>query len=128
MQDLNDLYYYARVVEHGGFSTAGRALGIPKSKLSRRIALLEEQLGVRLLQRSTRRFAVTEIGQLYYERCKAMLVEAEAAQEAIAATHAEPCGSVRMSCPVALLQAQVGAMLAEMIRMLCKESSGSAIR
>ena len=41
MQDLNDLYYYVRVVEHGGFAAAGRALGLPKSKLSRRIALLE---------------------------------------------------------------------------------------
>lgn len=115
MQDLNDLYYYARVVEHGGFSAAGRALGIPKSKLSRRIASLEERLGVRLLQRSTRRFAVTEIGQLYYERCKAMLVEAEAAQEAVAAVHVEPCGSVRMTCPVALLHAHVGAMVADFL-------------
>ncbi len=48
MQDLNDLYYYVQVIEHGGFAPAGRALGIPKSKLSRRIALLEERLGVRL--------------------------------------------------------------------------------
>ena len=59
MQDLNDLYYFAEVVDHGGFAPAGRAIGIPKSKLSRRIALLEERLGVRLIQRSTRRFAVT---------------------------------------------------------------------
>jgi DNA-binding transcriptional LysR family regulator len=115
MQDLNDLYYYARVVEQGGFSAAGRVLGIPKSKLSRRIALLEQRLGVRLLQRSTRRFAITEIGQVYYERCKAMLVEAEAAEDVIAVTHAEPCGSVRMSCPVALLHAHVGAMLADFL-------------
>ena len=54
--DLNDLFYFAMVVEHGGFSQAGRALAMPKSKLSRRIALLEERLGVRLIQRSTRRF------------------------------------------------------------------------
>jgi len=66
------------VVEHGGFSQAGRALAMPKSKLSRRIALLEERLGVRLIQRSTRRFSVTEVGQDYYRHCKAMLVEAEA--------------------------------------------------
>jgi DNA-binding transcriptional LysR family regulator len=51
MQDLNDLYYFARVVEHGGFAPAGRALGVPKSTLSRRIALLEEKLKSRLLQR-----------------------------------------------------------------------------
>ncbi|HEV7138639.1 MAG TPA: LysR family transcriptional regulator, partial [Steroidobacteraceae bacterium] len=52
MQDLNDLYYFAQVVEHQGFAPAGRALGVPKSKLSRRIAVLEQRLGVRLLQRS----------------------------------------------------------------------------
>ncbi|MGV2480064.1 UNVERIFIED_CONTAM: LysR family transcriptional regulator, partial [Salmonella enterica subsp. enterica serovar Weltevreden] len=66
MQDLNDLSFYAQVVDHGGFAPAGRALGQPKSKLSRRIALLEDRLGVRLIQRSSRRFSVTEIGQTYY--------------------------------------------------------------
>jgi DNA-binding transcriptional LysR family regulator len=81
--DLNDLYFFAQVVDHKGFAAAGRALGLPKSKLSRRIALLEERLGVRLIQRSTRRFAVTDVGADYYRHCKAMLVEAEAAQEAI---------------------------------------------
>ena len=79
MHDLSDLYYFAQVVDQGGFAPAGRALGEPKSKLSRRIALLEERLGVRLIQRSTRHFLVTEIGQNYYSHCKAMLVEAEAA-------------------------------------------------
>ena len=113
MQDLNGLYYYVRVVDHGGFAPAGRALGVPKSKLSRRIALLEQRLGVRLIQRSTRRFSVTEIGQNYYAHCKAMVVEAEAAQEAIDLTRAEPCGIVRITCPVALLDARVGAMLAQ---------------
>ncbi|ADJ28525.1 LysR family transcriptional regulator [Nitrosococcus watsonii] len=112
MQDLNDLYYFVQVVDHGGFAPAGRALGEPKSKLSRRIGKLEERLGVQLLQRSTRHFSVTEIGQTYYAHCKAMLVEADAAQEAIELTRAEPCGIVRMSCPVALLEARVGTMLA----------------
>lgn len=111
MQDLNDLYYYVQVIDHGGFAPAGRALGMPKSKLSRRIALLEERLGVRLIQRSTRRFSVTELGQAYYARCKAMLVEAEAAQTVIEATHSEPCGTVHLSCPIALLHAHIGAML-----------------
>ncbi len=112
MKDLNDLYYYVQVVDHGGFAPAGRALGMPKSKLSRRIAQLEERLGTRLIQRSTRRFAVTEIGQTYYGHCKAMLVEADAADEAIALTHAEPRGIVRMTCPVALLDARIADMLA----------------
>lgn len=115
MQDLNDLYYFARVVENGGFAAAGRALGVPKSKLSRRIALLEEGLGARLLNRSTRHFSVTELGRTFYEHCRAMLVEAEAAREAIEATRAEPSGTVRLSCPIALLHAHVGRMLAEFL-------------
>lgn len=113
MQDLNDLYYFVQAVDHGGFAPAGRALGVPKSKLSRRIALLEERLGVRLIQRSTRRFAVTQIGQSYYDHCKAMLVEAEAAQEIIDASRAEPRGVVRITCPVALLHVHVGSMLGD---------------
>lgn len=112
-QDLNDLYYYVQVVDHGGFAQAGRALGIPKSKLSRRIALLEERLSVRLIQRSTRSFVVTDLGRAYYARCRAMLVEADAAQMVIESTQAEPCGTVRLSCPIALLHAHVGSMLVD---------------
>ena len=111
MQDLNDLYYFVHVVEQGGFAPAGRVLGESKSKLSRRLAKLEKRLGVQLVQRSTRHFSVTEIGQTYYVHCKAMLVEAEAAQEAIELTRAEPCGIVRIACPVTLLSAAVGTML-----------------
>lgn len=112
MHDLNDLYYFVQVVDHGGFAPAGRALGEPKSKLSRRIALLEERLGLRLIQRSTRHFSVTEIGQNYYAHCKAMLVEADAAQAAVEQTRSEPSGIVRLTCPVALLHARVSVMLA----------------
>src|SRR6478609_4078227 len=112
MQDLNDLYYFVQVVDRGGFAAAGRALGMQKSKLSRRIALLEERLGVRLIQRSTRRFSVTEIGQDYYAHCKAMLVEADAAEASVEQTRSEPSGIVRLSCPVALLHARVSVMLA----------------
>lgn len=115
MQDLNDLYYFVQVVDHGGFAAAGRALGEPKSTLSRRIAGLESRLGVRLLQRSTRRVVATEIGQIFYGHCKAMLVHADAAQEAVDSSRSEPCGTVRLSCPVALLDARVGAMLAEFL-------------
>lgn len=111
MEDLNDLYYFAQVVEHGGFAPAGRALDMPKSKLSRRIANLEERLGVRLIQRSTRHFSVTEIGQAYYRQCVAMVVEAEGASEVIERNRSEPQGVVRISCPTALLDFWVGQML-----------------
>ncbi|WP_191059369.1 LysR substrate-binding domain-containing protein [Geminicoccus harenae] len=112
MRDLNDLYYFAAVVDHGGFSAAGRALGIQKSRLSRRVLLLEERLGVRLLNRSSRRFSVTEIGRDFYERCVAMIVEAEAAEQIAAEIQVEPRGLVRMSCPTGLLSFQFGELLA----------------
>ena len=84
MQDLNDLYYFAAVVDHGGFAAAERALGIPKSRLSRRVAELEVQLGVRLLQRTTRRLALTEVGEAYLRHCQAMRESAEAAADLVA--------------------------------------------
>lgn len=113
MQDLNDLYYFVQIVDHGGFAPAGRALGVPKSKLSRRIAMLEERLGARLIQRSTRHFVVTDVGRDYYERCKAMLVEADAAQEVIETNRAAPRGVIRVTCPVAMLHVHIGRMLAD---------------
>jgi DNA-binding transcriptional LysR family regulator len=112
MQDLNDFVWFVKVVEYGGFAAAGRALDQPKSKLSRRIAQLEERLGVRLIQRTTRQFTVTEVGHTFYQHCKAMLIEAEAAEEAVAALQAEPRGVVRITCPVTLLHVHVGPMLA----------------
>jgi len=115
LPDLNDLYYFAQVVEHGGFAPAGRALGLPKSKLSRRIAMLEERLGAQLILRSTRSFAVTEFGRTYYTHCRAMLTEAEAAEESIVAAHAEPRGVVRATCPVALLATRIGQMIADFL-------------
>lgn len=112
MKDLNDLYYFAAVVDHGGFSAAGRALGIQKSLLSRRVLALEERLGIRLLNRSSRRFSVTEVGREFYDRCIAMLVEAEAAEQVAAQVQGEPRGVVRMSCPTALLSFQFGELIA----------------
>lgn len=115
MQDLNDLYYFVKVVEAGGFAPAERAIGVAKSKLSRRIANLEERLGVRLIHRSTRRFTVTDIGQRYYEHCRAMLVQADAAQEAVEQVRGEPCGTIRVTCPVGLLNFHVGEMVGEFL-------------
>ena len=111
MQDLNDLHYFAMVVEHGGFAAAERALGIPKSRLSRRISQLENDMGVRLLQRSTRRFAVTDVGMSVYRHTQAMLAEAQAAREVVDRLSAEPRGVVRVSVPVSLAQQQLARLL-----------------
>jgi DNA-binding transcriptional LysR family regulator len=102
--DLNDLAYFAEVVTHGGFAAAGRALREPKSKLSRRIAGLEERLGLRLIERSSRRFRVTDTGQAFYERCRAMLAEAEQAEALVVQAQAEPHGRVRFSCPTGMIE------------------------
>jgi DNA-binding transcriptional LysR family regulator len=111
VQDLNDLRFFAEVVEQNGFAAAARKLGMPRSRLSRRLGLLEERLGVRLIQRSTRRFAVTEIGREYYRHCVAMMVEAEAAQDTIDRIRSEPQGVVRVSCPSSLIYFEVGEMI-----------------
>lgn len=115
MENLNDLYFFVQAVEHGGFAPAGRALGVPKSKLSRRVALLEKRLGVRLIHRSTRRFVLTDVGRRYFTHCQAMLVEADAAQEVIDSLTAEPAGVIRLTCPIGLLNFHIGEMLARFL-------------
>ncbi|MFT3896131.1 MAG: LysR family transcriptional regulator [Thermomonas sp.] len=115
MNDLNDLYYFAAVVDHGGFAAAERALGIPKSRLSRRISALESELGVRLLQRSTRRFAVTDVGTSVHRHAQSMLAEAQAAREAVDRLSAEPRGVVRASVPVGMAQEQIPRILPEFL-------------
>ncbi|WP_194789870.1 LysR substrate-binding domain-containing protein [Pseudomonas sp. UFMG81] len=112
MFDLNDLYLYAKVVEHGGFAPAGRILDLPKSRLSRRVARLEERLGVRLIQRSTRQFQVTEVGLEYYRHCLSMLEQAIAAEDAVERNRAEPRGIVRLASSTALLDSRLAPMLA----------------
>lgn len=113
MFDFNELFLYAKVVEHGGFAAAGRALNMPKSTLSRRVGQLEARLGVRLIQRSTRQFQVTDVGQAYYRHCVAMTAEAESAEDVIAFNKSEPRGVIRMSCNTALLSYWVAPMLAQ---------------
>lgn len=114
MHDLNDLFYFAQVVEAGGFAAAGRALGIPKSRLSRRIAELENRLGARLLQRTTRKLALTDIGERYLRHCQAMLLEAEQAEQTVASLTSEPRGRLRITTPggIALLPELVLSFLA----------------
>lgn len=111
MQDLNDMLYFAEVVDRGGFAAAGRALGLPKSRLSRRVAELETRLGVRLLQRTTRKLSLTQAGELYHRHCVAMREDAEAAEEAVAVVQTEPRGTIRVTCPVTLAQSTVGPLL-----------------
>lgn len=113
--DLNDFRLFVHVVDEGGFSAAARVLGMPRSRVSRRIAQLEDQLGVRLIHRSTRAFSVTELGREFLRHASAMLIEAEAARAIIAREHQEPQGLVRIACPPSMIQFQVGPMISRFL-------------
>lgn len=104
MRDLNDLHFFCAVVAHKGYAAAARALQVSKSGLSVRVARLEQRLGVRLIERSTRRFRATDIGQALYEQCQAALADIEAAEASAELSRAEPAGTVRVSCPPGLAE------------------------
>jgi DNA-binding transcriptional LysR family regulator len=110
MRDLNDLYFFAAVVKHESFSAAARALGVPKSRISRRIAILEEQLGLRLFERSTRRLRVTEVGRDVYRHARAAVEEAETIDEVALRKKSQPQGLVRISCPIGVQRGLMGAL------------------
>lgn len=104
MQDLTNLALFAHVVEHGSFSAAAQALGMPKSTLSRRISDLEQQQGVRLLNRTTRKLTLTDVGRAFLVHCQTLVAAAEAAEQVTQFVQEVPRGRVRISCPHALSQ------------------------
>jgi DNA-binding transcriptional LysR family regulator len=120
MHDLNDIQYFVAVVEHLGFSAAARALNLPKSSVSRRISALETRMGVRLLERSTRSLRLTEVGAAFYDRCRTILADLDAAERAVAVTRAEPVGLVRMSCPTGLSQFVLAKILPDFLARYSK--------
>ncbi|WP_423368332.1 LysR substrate-binding domain-containing protein [Burkholderia sp. LMG 32019] len=109
--DLNDLYLFAKVVEHRGFTAAGDALGVSKSHISRRITDLETRLGTRLLQRTSRRLSLTDAGEALYVHCRAMIDEALAGEDAVRRRTAEPSGLVRASMPIAITDIVLAGLL-----------------
>src|SRR5258708_24285625 len=115
IQDLNNLYFFAKVVDFGSYTAAGKALGVQTSKLSRRIAALETELGVRLINRTTRRLSLTEAGKTFHRHCLALLDEAQAAKDAMSQILASLQGLVRISCPTGLLQGGVADILARFL-------------
>jgi DNA-binding transcriptional LysR family regulator len=116
LSDLDDFYCFAMVVEHGGFSAAERATDIPKSKLSRRVYNLEEKLGVRLIQRSSRHFAVTDVGMNIYRHAQVMINAAQAAQDLVDHLSTEPRGTIKVSIPMTIAQQEVAQILPEFLK------------
>ncbi|MEM7187967.1 MAG: LysR substrate-binding domain-containing protein [Pseudomonadota bacterium] len=102
--DLNDAFYFVQVVEKGGFSAASRALGIPKSKLSRRVKQLEDDLGVRLLHRTSRVVTATKVGAEYCQLAQEALERFEIAETAVRRKTNNIEGTVTVSCSVGMAQ------------------------
>ncbi|NWK73342.1 LysR family transcriptional regulator [Acinetobacter sp. SwsAc6] len=111
MHSFDDYYYFYLVVKHGGFSAASEASNITKSKLSRRILDLEAQYNVTLIQRSTRHFKVTPLGQELYEECIKLIQQVDCANNVLLKQKSEPQGLVKISCPSVMMRYQIRSLL-----------------
>ena len=113
---LDDALIFTRVVECHSFTQAAQGLGMQKSTVSRRIALLEERLGVRLLNRTTRKLRLTEVGQAYYERCRQIMLDFAEAEQTVMQLQQEPSGLLRITAPIEFGQLFLGRVLGEFMR------------
>lgn len=111
--DLNEVLIFTKVVEARSFTAAARELGLPKSTVSRKVSQLEERLGVRLLQRTTRKLNLTDIGSAYYQRASRIVSEIEEAELAVAQMQRAPRGTLRITAPVDIAAAFLGDLVAE---------------
>jgi len=113
--DLNDIVVFTKVVETKSFTGAADALGLPKSTVSRKLAQLEERLGVRLVQRTTRKLALTEIGEAYYERCSRIVADIASAEQLVTDMQSTPRGRLRITASVDFSTRFLGEIVAEFI-------------
>jgi len=113
--DLNDYYYFVHVIEKQGFSAASEALGLPKSRLSRHIRQLEERMGARLIQRTTRQFNVTELGETFYAHARTVVDEMEKAENAVRRKKNRLSGNVTISCSVGVAQFAMKELIARFL-------------
>lgn len=113
---LDDALIFTRVVEYHSFTQAAQSLGMQKSTVSRRIALLEERLGVRLLNRTTRKLRLTEVGQAYYERCRQIMHDFAEAEQAVMQLQQAPSGLLRITSPIEFGQMFLASLLGDFMR------------
>jgi len=112
MDNLTGMMVFAQVVQSGSFSKAADNLGMSKSSVSKKVTFLEDRLGVRLLNRTTRKLSLTEVGQVFYERCERIMSEAEEAELAITRLQDEPRGHLKLSASVSFGVRHLGKPLA----------------
>ncbi len=116
INDLNDLRLFVEVVDQGSYTAAARSLGLQTSKLSRRVRALEEELGVRLLNRTSRSLSLTEIGRRFHQHCVALVAESKAAKDIVDQTRSKPEGTIRISCAVGLLSSGITAIITKYLQ------------
>lgn len=116
INSFDDFHYFYLVVKHGGFSAASEAENISKSKLSRRIIELEQKFNVSLIQRTTRHFKVTELGQEFYEECCKVIAQVECAENVLLKQKNEPQGTVKISCPPLMMHFQIRKLLNQFLK------------
>lgn len=102
MDRMTSIATFVKITEAGGFAAAARKLGVSPSTVTTQIQDLEDRLGVRLLNRSTRKVSLTEIGKAYYERCMHILADMEAADTAVQAMHAKPSGTLHLNVSISI--------------------------
>lgn len=117
MHDINDMLFFAHVVKVRSFSEAARRLNVSKSRVSKAIARLEGELGVRLLHRSTRSLSLTDVGEAYFEHCDRILEELSQADTTISRLHQEPRGKLKISAPVAFSTMHVASALPDFMAL-----------
>ena len=100
LDEVRAMMIFARVVEEGGFSAAARKMGLSRAAISHQIRQLEAKLGVPLLRRSTRTFSLTDAGTRYYDSCRTITLEAEAARKRVEELRDDPVGKISLSCSV----------------------------
>ena len=113
MLDLNQLALFIRVVDEGSFTAAGKSLQVPKSRISRMVADLESNLGVRLLQRSTRQVSLTQVGADYYNNCKHLVAEIMDVHAEISDRQDRPHGLLRIAVPMVVGSGILGRFVAQ---------------
>jgi DNA-binding transcriptional LysR family regulator len=116
MTNLNDMLFFVRAVDCGGFAAAARLLDVPKSTVSKRVAVLEKRLDARLIHRSSRSFVLTDVGREVYEHARAAVTEVEAAESAVKRRRSEPSGVVRITCSVPVAQFELAPRLPQFMR------------
>ncbi|WP_108819448.1 LysR family transcriptional regulator [Pseudovibrio sp. Alg231-02] len=116
MENINAIPVFVTVVEQKGFAAAARQLGVSKSAVSKRISLLEEHLGARLLHRSTRNISLTEAGELYYARAVDALAAAQEAESAVAQLQGKPKGRLKINVPMTFGRLHIAPLIPKFLK------------